>query len=111
MNTESKLHPLAVIGPTNELGGRLKGYCYTTYSALCVLLGPPHVEYGDKTTVEWAFSCNDGTVFTVTGSQIYAYDWKQSSTPTAEYRWHIGGSDKALDAFHRFTGLNTIALV
>ena len=99
----TNLHPLAVLGATSELGGSLKGYCHTTYSALRVLLGPPHQHNGDKTTVEWAFICNDGTVFTV-------YDWKELTTPVAEYRWHIGGTDQALAAFQRFTGLKTIPL-
>jgi hypothetical protein len=99
----SKLHPLAVLGEAPGYGS-LKGYCATTYSDLVSLLGLPHKRCSDKTTVEWAFRCNNGTIFTV-------YDWKQPSTPTGLYRWHIGGTDSALEAFTRHTGLSWIPML
>ena len=98
-----KLHPLAVLGRADHAQGSLQGYCHTTFSALVALLGEPHVHRGDKTTVEWAFRCHDGTVFTV-------YDWKELSTPLSEYRWHVGGTGRALEAFTRHTGLKTVPL-
>ena len=101
-DTPSKLHPLAVLGPADPTGG-LRGHCTTTFNELVARLGKPHIHYGDKTTVEWAFRCHDGTVFTV-------YDWKQSSTPLGEYRWHVGGTNLALEAFTRHTGLTAIPL-
>jgi hypothetical protein len=99
--TSDKLHPLAVLGPAEDPEGGLQGYCTTTYPLLHALLGKPHVFNGDKTTVEWAFRCNDGTVFTV-------YDWKQSATPLTEYRWHVGGTGRPLEAFTRHTGLPAV---
>lgn len=95
-----KLHPLAVLGPATmrDDKGCLQGYCPTTFSVLVALLGEPHARNGDKVNVEWAFRCNDGTVFTV-------YDYKQPSIPTGEYRWHIGGTGRPLEAFTRHTGL------
>jgi hypothetical protein len=99
--TVDNLPPLAVLGRAKYPQGSLQGYCTTTYAALVALLGEPHIRCGDKTTVEWAFCCNDGTVFTV-------YDWKLSATPLNEYQWHIGGNGQALAAFQRFTGLQTI---
>ena len=97
--TASKLHPLAVLGPAEHPQGGLVGHCRTTYATLVALLGEPHIHCGDKTTVEWAFRCQNGTVFTV-------YDWKTCGTPQGPYDWHIGGnSPDALAAFTRFTGL------
>ena len=96
-----KLHPLAVLGPASDALGCLQGYCTTTFSELTARLGEPHTRYGDKTTVEWAFRCNEGTVFTV-------YDWKQTSTPVSPYRWHIGGTGQPLKAFMRHTGLTAV---
>jgi hypothetical protein len=97
--TDTKLHALAVLGKASQPSGCLKGYCHTTYDNLVALLGEPHVHHGDKTTVEWAFRCNDGTNFQV-------YDWKECATPKGTYEWRIGGNNGfALVAFHRFTGL------
>lgn len=97
--TSSKLHPLAVVGAAEHPSGGLKGYCRTTFACLVAALGQPHTDYGDKITVEWAFRCANGTTF-------HVYDWKESSTPTGPYDWHIGGSsEQALAAFERFTGL------
>lgn len=101
--TSDNLHPLAVLGPADPgtaLGG-LRGYCTATFAVLVALLGEPHVHNGDKTTVEWAFRCNDGTVFTV-------YDWKVPSTPLGDYAWHIGGTGQSLQAFTRHTGLHAV---
>lgn len=98
--TTSNLHPLAVLGPAPHAAGSLQGFCTTTYSNLIALLGEPHVHRGDKTTVEWAFRCHNGTVFTV-------YDWKEIATPTGPYPWHIGGHGDPLTAFSRYTGLET----
>jgi len=98
----SNLHPLAVLGKAPHPTGRLRGYCNTTYAALCALLGKPHEFDLDKVNVEWAFLCNDGTTF-------HVYDWKLPAIPEDPYDWHIGGSsDSALDAFRRFTGLPVI---
>ena len=100
----SNLHPLAVLGRGNPGGTGLQGYCTTNYTVLVALLAIPHVLMGDKTTAEWCFRCHNGTVFTV-------YDWMESTTPTGDYAWHIGGnSPEALAAFERHTGLKTQAL-
>lgn len=101
--TTNNLHPLAVLGPAQDAQGCLQGYCTTTFDALVALLGEPHIRNGDKTTVEWSFRCHDGTVFTV-------YDYKRASTPLGKYRWYIGGTDRALEAFGRHTGLAADAL-
>lgn len=98
--TSSNLHPLAVLGPAPHACGGLQGFCTTTYANLVALLGEPHTRNGDKTTVEWAFRCQNGTVFTV-------YDWKETITPTGSYSWHIGGQGDSLAAFSRHTGLET----
>jgi hypothetical protein len=101
---DSKLHPLAITGNADFSSGGLQGYCRTNYATLVALLGLPHTQNGDKTTVEWAFCCNNGCTF-------HVYDWKQSATPKTDYDWHIGGStDQALAAFERFTGLETRSL-
>ena len=91
-------NPLEVLGPATDALGCLRGYCTTTYASLVALLGEPATHSGDKTTVEWAFRCRDGTTFTV-------YDWEESTTPLGEYRWHVGGSSDALAAFREHTGL------
>jgi hypothetical protein len=99
--TLDNLHPLAVLGPAEDPEGGLVGYCTTTFSALRTLLGEAHIRNCDKVNSLWAFRCHDGTVFTV-------YDWKQSVTPTSEYRWHIGGHGRPLEAFTRHTGLPAV---
>jgi hypothetical protein len=97
--TSSKLHPLAVLGKADYPSGCLQGHCRTNYATLVALLGEPHTHNGDKTTVEWAFRCANGTGF-------HVYDWKLEATPMCEYDWHIGGtSAEALAAFRRHTGL------
>lgn len=97
---DRRLPPLAVLGKADYPSGCLRGYCHTTYSVLLHLLGQPHATGGDKTNVEWAFRCNDGSSF-------HVYDWEEPAIPTERYAWHIGGSsDRALAAFHRFTGLS-----
>ena len=101
--TPDNLHPLAVLGRGESLGG-LQGYCTATFEQLQILLGRPDPEPGDKATVEWSFRCADGTTF-------HVYDWKTPSTPIGDYDWHIGGTSRALEAFERFTGLKTRPLV
>ncbi len=97
-SSPDKLHPLAVLGPAEDPEGGLVGYCTTTFAELKTILGEPHIRNCDKVNVLWAFRCNDGTVFTV-------YDWKESVTPLTNYRWHIGGTGRTLEAFMRHTGL------
>lgn len=92
-------HPLMVVRKSDHPIGCLQGYCWTTFTELVARLGQPHIERGDKTTVEWHYECQDGTCF-------HVYDWKEHATPAAPYLWHIGGtSRRALDAFSRHTGL------
>ena len=100
--TTTNLHPLAVTGPADHPSGSLAGYCETNYATLLALLGDPHQRDIDgKVNVEWAFQCQDGTTF-------HVYDWKEPCVPTGRYHWHIGGNNpRALDAFHRHTGLPT----
>lgn len=100
MTLEDPKYPaLAVLGKAEYPSGCLRGYCRTTYALLVALMGEPHTRSGDKTNVEWAFRCNDGSSF-------HVYDWKEPAVPKDTYLWHIGGSsDRALAAFHRFTGL------
>lgn len=97
----TNLHPLAVLGPAEDPEDGLQGYCTTTFGVLKTLLGEVHIRNCDKVNVLRAFRCHDGTVFTV-------YDWKQSSTPTGEYRWHIGGTGQPLKAFMHHTGLTAV---
>jgi hypothetical protein len=75
-------------------GTSLQGYMQAYYHQLVVVFGEPEGG-GDKTTVEWCLSFEDGTVATI-------YDWKEYDTPTGLYRWHIGGrSPKAVDRVKR----------
>jgi hypothetical protein len=64
----------------------LQGYVTATYDQLVAHFGEPEGG-GDKTTVEWMLQFEDGTVATI-------YDWKEYSTPTGLYDWHIGGRNK-----------------
>ena len=73
-------------------GTHLQGYVSLTYSDIVKAFGAGD-DCGDKTTQEWTFESKTGAVFTL-------YDWKNDSTPTREYRLHIGGhSDKELTEF------------
>lgn len=71
---------------TNINGTSLQGYVRTTFAELVEQFGAPHMEDGDKTTVEWAFNVG-GIVFTI-------YDYKTYGTPKNEYDWHIGGREE-----------------
>lgn len=77
---------------TNDInfnGTSLVGYVNTTYAKLVEELGEPSCDF-EKSTAHWNIQAPDGTVATI-------YDWKNWSTPTDEYEWHIGGhSEKAL---------------
>ena len=64
-------------------GTHLQGYMEAYYHQLVEVFGEPEGG-GDKTTVEWCLSFEDGTVATI-------YDWKEYDTPTGLYHWHIGG--------------------
>jgi hypothetical protein len=64
----------------------LQGYMQAYYHQLVEVFGEPEGG-GDKTTVEWCLSFEDGTVATI-------YDWKEYDTPTGLYNWHIGGKSK-----------------
>jgi hypothetical protein len=68
---------------TEANGTSLQGYVEAYYHQLVEVFGEPEGG-GDKTTVEWVLSFEDGTVATI-------YDWKEYETPTDLYRWHIGG--------------------
>jgi len=71
---------------TNEAdanGTSLQGYVQAYYHQLVEVFGEPEGG-GDKTTVEWCLSFEDGTVATI-------YDWKEYETPMGLHRWHIGG--------------------
>ena len=71
-------------------GTSLQGYVQAYYHQLVEVFGEPEGG-GDKTTVEWCLSFEDGTVATI-------YDWKEYDTPMGLYSWHIGGrSQKAVD--------------
>ena len=73
---------------TNEAdvnGTSLQGYMQAYYHQLVEVFGEPEGG-GDKTTVEWCLSFEDGTVATI-------YDWKEYETPTGLYHWHIGGKN------------------
>jgi hypothetical protein len=71
-------------------GTSLQGYVQAYYHQLVEVFGEPEGG-GDKTTVEWCLSFEDGTVATI-------YDWKEYETPMGLHRWHIGGrGQKAVD--------------
>jgi hypothetical protein len=75
-------------------GTSLQGYVQAYYHQLVEVFGEPEGG-GDKTTVEWCLSFEDGTVATI-------YDWKEYETPMGLHRWHIGGrSQKAVDRVTR----------
>ena len=63
----------------------LQGYIEAYYHQLVEVFGEPEGG-GDKTTVEWCLSFEDGTVATI-------YDWKEYETPMGRYQWHIGGKN------------------
>jgi hypothetical protein len=99
MTTIPNLPALDVLGKGSSDNTSPQGTVHTTYGALVALLGKPHEHNEGKTTVFWCFEMNNGESFTV-------YDWKMAVTPKKEYAWHIGGNSvKALEAFHRFTGI------
>ena len=64
----------------------LQGYVQAYYHQLVEVFGEPEGG-GDKTTVEWCLSFEDGTVATI-------YDWKMYETPMGNYNWHVGGMSK-----------------
>ena len=66
-------------------GTSLQGYMPAYLHQLIEVFGEPE-SGGDKTTVEWCLSFEDGTVATI-------YDWKEYDTPTGLYHWHIGGKN------------------
>jgi len=66
-------------------GTSLQGYMPAYLHQLIEVFGEPEGG-GDKTTVEWCLSFEDGTVATI-------YDWKEYDTPTGLYHWHIGGKN------------------
>ena len=68
---------------TEANGTSLQGYVEAYYHQLVEVFGEPEGG-GDKTTVEWCLTFEDGTVATI-------YDWKEYETPMGLYRWHIGG--------------------
>ena len=71
-------------------GTSLQGYVQAYYHQVVEVFGEPEAG-GDKTTVEWCLSFEDGTVATI-------YDWKEYETPMGLHRWHIGGRNyKAVD--------------
>jgi hypothetical protein len=75
---------------TEANGTCLQGHVEAYYHQLVAVFGEPEGG-GDKTTVEWVLSFEDGTVATI-------YDWKEYETPTDLYRWHIGGrNSRAVD--------------
>lgn len=99
MTATTTLHPLAVLGK-GATTGMLRGYCTTTFGALVAAMGMPHMQDGAG-TAEWAFRCQDGTVFTV-------YCWNEERVPYGLHQWHVGGTPNALAAFERFTGLKAL---
>ena len=79
---------IPMIHPTRNINGTsLQGYVEIKVSELIATFGEPHMTYGDKTTMEWAFKTSDGVVFTI-------YDYKEDVTPKGVYAWHIGGCDR-----------------
>jgi len=81
------------ITQTEEVSGTYRqGTITTNFKRLVYKLGEPHMVGGDKTTAEWAFKTDDGTVFTI-------YDYYTISTPKETWDWHIGGfSPAAIEA-------------
>lgn len=70
-------------------GTSLMGYVTATYEELVNVFGREHFgQSGDgKVNAEWCLEFADGTIATI-------YDWKESSIPLLEYKWHIGGNSK-----------------
>jgi hypothetical protein len=85
-----------------ERTGSLKGYVVTTFDHIKSVFGDPM--YGptndpyDKVSCEWVITFKDGTTATI-------YDYKTGKTPMNEYRWHIGGSGKAVEYVTHLLGL------
>jgi hypothetical protein len=70
---------------TSVDGTSLRGYVVTTYDNLVKMFGTPNKGSTDgKTTCEWVFEFEDGTVATI-------HDWKTKMTPKDPYNWSIGG--------------------
>jgi hypothetical protein len=83
-------------------GTHLQGYFNATYSELVDAFGEPEIMNNYKVSTEWAFSADNGAVFTL-------YDYKDTNlysrelpSPeafrlrhmTKEYGWHLGAHDK-----------------
>lgn len=96
--TSSRLHPPAVVRAIDHASGSLKGYAHASLLEMCARLGEPSPTPADKAPVHWAFLCADGTQFSV-------YSWKEQPPTTGSYWWCIGGTDRAIEAFHRHSGL------
>jgi hypothetical protein len=85
-----------------ERTGSLKGYVVTTFDHIKSVFGDPisgptDKPY-DKVSCEWVITFKDGTTATI-------YDYKTGKTPMNEYRWHIGGSGKAVEYVTHLLGL------
>jgi len=83
---------------TWQSGSSLAGYVTTTYEDIVAKFGEPTAA-GDKTTAEWTLEfkvLEDDAEDEDDWDYVYAtiYDWKESSTPMGQYRWHIGGFDR-----------------
>ena len=83
---------------SNFNGTSLIGYVKTSYDKIVEKLGEPQTDF-DKSTAHWTLEDKrTGTVATL-------YDWKNHSTPTDSYDWHIGGKDmKALQLIEEALG-------
>jgi len=71
------------VSSSSASGTHLQGTVTTRYQRLVEVFGPSRGP-GDKVTQEWIIQFSDGVVATI-------YDWKEPSTPTEEYEWHVGG--------------------
>jgi|TARA_B100002003_G_scaffold251539_1_gene295723 hypothetical protein len=79
------------------VGTAYRGTVKATYAELVKMFGKPTYEGGDKVSVSWSLEFEveepDGIEL---GEPDYdyviatVYDWKEPSTPTGEYDWHIG---------------------
>jgi len=86
-----------------ERTGSLKGYVVTTFDHIKSVFGDPisgptDKPY-DKVSCEWVITFKDGTTATI-------YDYKTGKTPMNEYRWHIGGTGKAVEYVTHLLGLD-----
>lgn len=81
-----QIKQIGIEGTTATTGSSLSGYVEATLYELTQAFGEPtyaNEDLDEKVQTEWVLRIN-GVLATI-------YNWKTGSTPTGQYRWHVGG--------------------